>query len=44
LTLRTKLREAIPATYVIAPLDKIRTRQKSRLEQWLGRDLVFKQP
>lgn len=44
LTVRTELREAIPATYVIAPLDKIRTRQKSRLEQWLGRDLVFKQP
>ncbi|MEE4216533.1 MAG: PDZ domain-containing protein [Xanthomonadales bacterium] len=42
LTVRAELREAIPAIYTIAPLDRIRTRQKSRLEQWLGRELVFK--
>lgn len=42
MTVRADLRQAIPDAYVIAPLDKIRTRQKSRLESWLGRDLVFK--
>ncbi len=44
LTVRAELREAIPAIYMIAPQARIRAREKSRLEKWLGRDLVFKQP
>ena len=33
---------AIPAEFLITVEDRLSSRQKSRLEQWLGRDLVFR--
>jgi predicted metalloprotease with PDZ domain len=42
LTVQAEVRQAIPATFVIAPRSNLRARQQSRLEKWLGRELVFK--
>lgn len=42
LTVQADVRPAIPAEFLIRPEQKISSRQKSRLESWLGRDLVFK--
>ena len=42
LTLETEVGTAIPAVFRIAPREKLNSREKKRLESWLGRDLVFK--
>ena len=42
LTLEAEASEAIPMRFVITPRDRLSSRQKARLEAWLGRDLVFK--
>lgn len=41
LTLMAEVQAAIPEIYHIAPDLKIRNRQKKRMEQWLGLDLIF---
>ena len=41
LTLETVVQDAIPEAYEIVPDPKIRNRQKSRMENWLGLELVF---
>ena len=42
LTIPAVVGEAIPSKFVITTRERIGTRQKSRLEKWLGRELVFK--
>ena len=32
----------IPDSYLVYPADRISRREKSRMEAWLGRDLMFK--
>jgi predicted metalloprotease with PDZ domain len=41
LTLETVVQDAIPEAYEIVPNPKIRNRQKNRMENWLGLELVF---
>jgi predicted metalloprotease with PDZ domain len=42
LTTEAEIQPAIPPTFLIKLRDKLSSRQKKRLENWLGRDLVFK--
>ena len=42
LSLAAEVQVAIPAEFTITIEDRLNGRQKSRLEKWLGRDLVFR--
>jgi predicted metalloprotease with PDZ domain len=42
LTVRSSVQQAIPSKYLITLEDRLSSRERSRLEEWLGRDLVFK--
>lgn len=44
LTLKAVVQPAIPEVYEIVPDPKIRNKQKKRMENWLGLDLVFSKP
>lgn len=42
MNLPVRVQHEIPETYLIVPVENISRRQKSRMEAWLGRELIFR--